>query len=75
MKFFNLRDPFFNPLWRRVVVFVICIGWAIFEFLGGTPFWGVLFASLGLYCGWVFFIAFVPHANGDGGNVEKSTDE
>ncbi len=45
---FNLSVPFFLPLWRRVVLVVICVGWAGVEFLTGTPFWGVLFLAMGI---------------------------
>ncbi len=54
---FDLNHPFFRPLWVRVTVVLVCLGWAIFEFATGTPFWGTLFAGLGIYCGWQFFLS------------------
>ncbi|MEZ5913836.1 MAG: DUF3329 domain-containing protein [Paracoccaceae bacterium] len=56
MKFFDFHDPFFNPLWIRITLFAICIGWAVFEFATGSPFWGILFGATGLAAGWKFFI-------------------
>jgi hypothetical protein len=59
---FGLEHPFFAPLWRRVAVVLVCIGWAMFEFVEGSPFWGMLFGGLGIYCGWKLFFAFDPEA-------------
>ncbi|RMD89246.1 MAG: DUF3329 domain-containing protein [Alphaproteobacteria bacterium] len=58
MGFFDLDVPFFLPLWRRVVVVVLCLGWGAWEFVSGAPFWGVLFGAAGLYCAWALLIAF-----------------
>jgi hypothetical protein len=55
-KFLDASHPMFRPLWVRVLVVALCIGWAVFEFTGGSAFWGVLFLALGLYAGWVFFV-------------------
>jgi hypothetical protein len=30
-----MRDnehPFFRPLWRRILLVAVCVGWSIFEF-------------------------------------------
>lgn len=58
--FLGLRHPFFRPLWRRVAVTGVCLIWALFEFAGGSPFWGMLTGALGAYAGWVFFLAPDP---------------
>ncbi|PRX35052.1 hypothetical protein SAMN05216257_102473 [Meinhardsimonia xiamenensis] len=57
-EFLDLDVPFFLPLWRRVAVVVICLGWAGWEFSSGAPGWGLLFAAAGLYCGWALLVAF-----------------
>ena len=61
-RFLDLNHPFFIPLWRRVLIVAVCLGWAAFEFLGsrGSPFWGVLFLAIGLYAGYAWFFAFHP---------------
>lgn len=53
---FKLDDPFFRPLWVRILIFVICLGWAGFEFLYGNKGWATVFAGLGVYCGYKFFV-------------------
>lgn len=59
MKFIDARHPFFRPLWRRVAVVAVCLGWALFEFASGAPFWGILFGALGLWAVYEFFVAGV----------------
>jgi len=60
MALFDLQAPFFLPVWRRVVVATICIGWAVFEFATGAPFWGVLFGAIGSFAVWQFFLTAWP---------------
>lgn len=60
MKLFDLQQEVYRPLWLRLGIVVACLGWALFEFASGAPFWGVLFGALGLYAGHQFFIAFDP---------------
>ena len=63
----DLRHPFFRPLWRRVAVVAVCLGWGGFEFATGSTFWGVIFVGLGAVCAWQFFLTFDP----DGGSHRK----
>lgn len=60
MKIFDVQLEFFRPLWRRVVVVGISVGWAIVEIWIGTPLWAALFAALAAYCIWQFFFVFNP---------------
>lgn len=53
---FNLDHEFFRPLWVRIAVTAVALGWSVIEFLTAAPFWGVLFGATGLWCGWSFFI-------------------
>lgn len=52
---FDLDHPFFRPLMRRILVAVIVSGWSVFEFLAGSPLFGILFGALGVWCCWSFF--------------------
>ena len=52
----DLEHPFFLPLWRRILVVVLTLGWSLVEFLvTAAPGWGLLFAAIGAYCSWSFF--------------------
>jgi hypothetical protein len=64
-KFIDTDHPMLRPLWVRLLLVALCLGWAAYEFgllgfLGlrtGSPAWGVAFLALGLYAAWVFFLA------------------
>ena len=56
-KFIDTDHPMLRPLWVRVLLVAVCLGWAAFEFAGGSPAWGVGFLALGLYAAWAFFLA------------------
>ncbi len=60
MKLIDVQHRFFIPLWRRVLVVAVCLGWAAVEFSGRQWPWGLLFVAIGLYCAHQFFIAFDP---------------
>jgi hypothetical protein len=64
-RFFDLNHPFFRPLWLRVLVVALCLGWAAFEIAAGSPMWAILFGALGLYAAWGFFVAFDPREPDD----------
>jgi len=70
MHLFDLRIPFFLPVWRRLVVVAICLLWASVEFATASPFWGVLFGSVGLYAGWQFFFTGWPGPDDDPGDSQ-----
>lgn len=57
---FDLQDPFFKPLWLRLLVVAICLGWATFEALSGSVGWAVPFAAAGLWSAYQFFIVWRP---------------
>ncbi|MGP6086862.1 hypothetical protein [Antarctobacter jejuensis] len=59
---FDIQHPFFLPLWRRIVVVVLALGWALVELIGGNPGWALLFGASGLYCAHQFFVAFDAEA-------------
>lgn len=56
-KFIDTDHPMLRPLWVRILLVAICIGWAVFEFVGGSGAWGGLFLALGAYAAWAFFLA------------------
>lgn len=58
--FLDLQKPFYRPLWIRLAIVLVCLGWAAIEFANGAPFWGMLFAALGCYTGYQLFVVFDP---------------
>lgn len=66
MKFFDVSHPMFRPLWVRIVVVAVCLGWAAVELSSNSVFWAILFGSAGAYLAYAFFIAFdTPPDDGD----------
>lgn len=53
-KFLDPSHPFFRPLWVRVAVVGLSLGWGVIELVFGSPGWAMLFAGAGLYALWVF---------------------
>ena len=56
----DYEHPFFRPLWRRVAVVVVCLAWAAMEFIGQSPFWGVIALGFAAYAVWQFFYLYKP---------------
>lgn len=59
-KLLDFNDPFYKPLWLRVVIVAFAGVWGMFEFIAGSPFWGVIFAGMAVFAFHGFFIAFNP---------------
>jgi len=59
-RFLDPDHPFFRPLWVRIATVAVALGWGLFEFSLGEPFWGIVFLGLGFYAGWTFFVAVDP---------------
>ncbi len=57
---FDLNDPFYRPLWLRITIVVVAFAWAAFELMSGSPLWSLLFAVIGAYAVYGFFISFNP---------------
>ena len=55
-SFFGFDHPFFEPLWRRIVVVGGCLIWGAFEFTMNEPIWGMLFGGIGLVAGYHLFL-------------------
>ena len=51
----DFNHPFFDQIWRRLAIILVCLGWAVLEFFQDAHFWGFLFGALGLYCIYGFF--------------------
>jgi hypothetical protein len=49
--------PFLRPLWRRILILALCIGWIGFEIVwGGDQFWLILACGATAYAIWDFFL-------------------
>jgi hypothetical protein len=57
---FEVRHPFFRPLWRRVVVTAMCLAWALFELSNEAYAWAAIFGACGVHLFLQFFVKFDP---------------
>lgn len=57
---FDLNHSFFRPLWLRVLIVAIALGWSLVELNTGSPGWAMMFGAVGIYAAWSFFISFNP---------------
>lgn len=55
---FDLKHPFFVPLWRRVVTVTLTLGWAVFELVLGNPGWALIFGAAGAWTVYQFFVVW-----------------
>ena len=58
LKLLDPAHPFFAPLWRRIIIVVLTLGWAAFEIMTGNPFWAILFGAVGVHCTYQLLIAY-----------------
>jgi len=49
--------PWLQPLYRRIAVFVFCIGWVIFEIFQNDLLWLAIAIAAALYAAWNFFLS------------------
>ena len=54
---FDLDHPFFKPLWVRILVTALTLGWSVVEALTGSAFWFALLAGVGAWLAYSFFLA------------------
>ena len=66
---FEVAHPIFRPLWRRVLVTALCLGWALVELANGAVIWAAVFGACGAYLFVQFFVRFDP------ADYEAPTDE
>ena len=68
MQLIDPNHPAYRPLWVRLLVVGVCLGWAILEAVTGTPFWAVIVGALGIYSAWVLLLTsmFVDGGPGKG---------
>ena len=52
-------DPWFQPLYRRVIITTVCAGWLVFEMVIDDPLgiWGMLAIAVTVIAVWSFFLA------------------
>ncbi len=66
IKLIDVHHPWFKPLWRRILVVILPLGWAMFELSRGDDLWALLFGAIGVYAAYMLFWVFrTEHANSE----------
>jgi hypothetical protein len=52
------HDPWFAPLYRRIAVVAVCVGWLGLEAWGGEQIWSVIALAVTGYAAWSLLIAY-----------------
>lgn len=50
------NHPFYNALWRRLLIPIVCLVWASFELYAGEAMWAVIVGGLGIYATYKLFM-------------------
>ena len=54
MRFLDFKDQFYAPVWIRVCVVAVCVGWGFLEVSNAAYGWAAVFLGLGAYAAWQF---------------------
>lgn len=49
------NHPFYDALWRRLLVPVTCAIWVCIELYAGAPVWAAIVAAVGIYATYKLF--------------------
>jgi hypothetical protein len=53
---FNFDAAFYRPLWIRLGIVILCLGWGVVEVLTHSPGFAILFFAVGGYAAYRFFM-------------------
>jgi predicted MFS family arabinose efflux permease len=57
---FDFSHPAFRPLWVRLLVVAVALGWALNEAVGGNPGWALIFGAIGAVAVWGLLFTYDP---------------
>ncbi len=56
----DTNHPFYDPLWRRILIPAICFVWAVIELVTGSVTWAVISGALGLFAAYKLLVEWRP---------------
>lgn len=71
----DANHPFYDVLWRRLLIPVICLIWVGIELYTGSPIWAGIVAVVGLYATYKLFIEKRKPAAGEASPPTPPRDE
>ncbi len=77
-RMIKLIDPdhaFYRPLWRRILIFLVCAGWAALEFYHDQPFFSIIALAIAAYVGSSLLLFYKPTEKAAGIETTAAKDE
>ncbi|WP_343215796.1 hypothetical protein [Ensifer sp. M14] len=77
-RMIKLIDPdhaFYRPLWRRILIFLVCAGWAALEFYHDQPFFSIIALAIAAYVGSSLLLFYKPTDKAAGVESTAAKDE
>lgn len=53
-------DPRLRPVWLRILLVAVCVGWGLFELVSGSIGFALVFLGFGAYLGWRLLVTYSP---------------
>jgi hypothetical protein len=60
MQLIDPKHRFYRPLYVRIAIVAVCLGWAIVEATVGEPIWGIAVGAVGVYAAWMLLLNYTP---------------
>ncbi|MBO9098423.1 MULTISPECIES: hypothetical protein [unclassified Rhizobium] len=60
MKMIDPSHRFYRPIYVRIGIVALCLGWAIIEATFGEPIWSMAIGAVGAYAAWVLLLNYTP---------------
>lgn len=60
MQLIDPKHKFYRPLYIRIAIVAVCLGWAIVEATTGEPIWGIAVGAVGVYAAWMLLLNYTP---------------
>lgn len=57
---FDNSHPWFAPLYRRVLIVVVCFLWLVMESIAEQPLWQIIAFAVLAYAIWTFLYKYQP---------------
>lgn len=54
------NHPFYEPLWRRILIPGVCFVWAVVELLTGSVTWAAISGALGVFAAYKLLVEWRP---------------
>ncbi|WP_198666173.1 DUF3329 domain-containing protein [Tropicimonas sp. IMCC34043] len=57
---FDFSHPFYRPLWIRILIVAVTLGWGLVEILFGEMVWAIIVLAIAGVSIWGLFVTFDP---------------